>query len=152
MESGTEQLSSGCNYLEGKQTWRGQTTFSLSTTNCLKNPFSCGSLTKAHFPATSQSSELLCPLLQHTEPKLPHSRPRACTSGPSSHLSAGILTSYNTEAWPLWSWSLHQGSDQSRRQATVLQEKQEPIQYFFALSFILEGSQEINPHKQKATV
>lgn len=76
VESGTEQLSSGCNYLEGKQTWIGQTTSSLSTTNCLKNPFSGGSLTKAHFLATSQSSELLCPLLQHTEPKLLHSRPK----------------------------------------------------------------------------
>lgn len=116
------------------------------------NQFSGGSLTKAHFLATSQSSELLGPLLQHTEPKLLYSRPTACTSEPSSHLSAGILTSYNREAWPLWSWSLHKGADQSRRQATVLQEKQEPIQQFFALSFILEGSQEIKPRKQKASL
>lgn len=62
--------------LPGRETDMNRANHLFIVHNRLKNPFSGGSLTKAHFLATSQSSELLCPLLQHTEPKLLHSRPK----------------------------------------------------------------------------
>lgn len=62
--------------LPGREIDMNRANYLFIVHNCLKNPFSGGSFTKAHFLATSQSSELLCPLLQHTEPKLLHSRPK----------------------------------------------------------------------------
>lgn len=116
-----------------------------------KNPFKCGYLYKnplpSYYPIKSTGEAICCAYCCSTGHQC------SCTAGlgPRYPLSAGTWLP-TTGRLAIFGADPYKGAHQSRQvKLQCCKRNQDLAQSFFALSFILEGSKEANPPKQKTS-